>query len=186
MEDYCRQLPKVELHAHLNGSINNETIGKLVARHAELGWAETSPLPNDWQVVIEKGSTRSLDEGFLIFKLIHQLTRDEEAIRMVTQSVVQDFADDNCRYLELRSTPRAVPDTGMTKESYVAAILHAIQESESEQSNSKCIVRVILSIDRRQSVAEAMDTVLLAQRHMQQSGLVLGIDLSGDPKVPVS
>ena len=30
----------------------------------------------------------------------------------VTESVIRDFADDNVRYLELRSTPRAVADTG--------------------------------------------------------------------------
>ena len=51
-----------ELHAHLNGSISDATIQQLVERHAERGWSKSSPLPDSWQVVIEKGSSRSLDE----------------------------------------------------------------------------------------------------------------------------
>lgn len=42
---------------------------------------------------------------------------------------------------------------------------------------------LLLSIDRRQSVEEARDTVELAHRYQQRSHLVVGVDLSGDPKV---
>lgn len=42
----------------------------------------------------------------------------------------------------------------------------------------------MLSIDRRQSVREAEDTVKLAiELRDKYDGLVVGIDLSGDPKV---
>ena len=48
--------------------------------------------------------------------------------------------------------------------------------------------RLLLSIDRRQSVAEAMDTVQLAVEYSNRvsskhHSRVVGIDLSGDPKV---
>ena len=48
--------------------------------------------------------------------------------------------------------------------------------------------RLLLSIDRRQSVAEAMDTVHLAVEYSshvssEHHTRVVGIDLSGDPKV---
>jgi hypothetical protein len=44
--------------------------------------------------------------------------------------------------------------------------------------------RFLLSIDRRQSVSEAEDTVELAIEYKEKyNGLVVGVDLSGDPKV---
>ena len=47
----------------------------------------------------------------------------------ITRDVIQEFADDNVKYLELRTTPRAVIETGMTKESYIKAVLKAIKVS---------------------------------------------------------
>ena len=49
------------------------------------------------------------------------------------------------------------------------------------------LLRVLLSIDRRQSVSEARDTVHLAAQYSsaltQHRARVVGIDLSGDPNV---
>ena len=59
------------------------------------------------------------------------------------------------------------------------------------------ISRLLLSIDRRQSVDEAMDTVLLAEKYSKMATdpnrgagasdvRVIGVDLSGDPRVRIS
>lgn len=45
----------------------------------------------------------------------------------VTQDVVKEFAEDNVKYLELRTTPRDVAQSGMTKCSYINAVLQAIK-----------------------------------------------------------
>lgn len=45
---------------------------------------------------------------------------------------------------------------------------------------------MLLSIDRRQSPAEALETVLLAEEYSKNTKCpvrVVGIDLSGDPRV---
>lgn len=34
--DFCRQIPKVELHAHLNGSLGPNAVAKLKELHQEL------------------------------------------------------------------------------------------------------------------------------------------------------
>ena len=51
--------------------------------------------------------------------------------------------------------------------------------------------RLLLSIDRRQSLFEASDTIKLAQEYALSSsvleqGKVVGIDLSGDPNVSLT
>ena len=50
--------------------------------------------------------------------------------------------------------------------------------------NNYCVCRLLLSIDRRQSLEEALDTVEMTAEYQQKGdGVVVGIDLSGDPTV---
>ena len=98
--------------------------------------------------------------------------------------MIHEFAEDNVKYLELRTTPREVASTGMTKESYIEAVLKAIDDCARENVDS--IVRLLLAIDRRNSVEVARNTIDLAEKYAKLSnGVVVGIDLSGDPQVGV-
>ncbi|KAI0215665.1 Adenosine deaminase-like protein [Lamellibrachia satsuma] len=134
------------------------------------------------QMRIAAKEIRTLDDCFEMFKLIHQLCDNEDAIYKVTSEVIREFAADNVKYLELRSTPRAVPSNGMTKTSYIGTILRAIDECHSTP-DLDIVVRLLLSVDRRCPVSDAMDTVNLAAEYMHRTdGIVVGIDLSGDPK----
>ncbi|EHB03314.1 Adenosine deaminase-like protein [Heterocephalus glaber] len=113
MKDFYSELPKVELHAHLNGSISSNTMKKLIA--------------NNQMTVIDKGKKRTLEECFQMFQSIHQLTPGHEDILMVTKDVIKEFADDGIKYLELRSTSRRENATGMTKKTYVESVHQGIK-----------------------------------------------------------
>lgn len=102
---FYRQLPKVELHAHLNGSVSVQTIEKLISRKPHLNIEHG-------MTAIGKGQRRTLDECFQVFKVIHQLVDTEEDILMVATDVIKEFAADGVKYLELRSTPREEKNTG--------------------------------------------------------------------------
>lgn len=104
--------------------------------------------------------------------------------------MLRDFAADGVVYLELRTTPRALPRSGLSKEGYVEAILAVIREYESSRQAPAAAAaagrtaqlmhtRLILSVDRRNTPAEAAEVVSLAQR-LQAQGVV-GVDLCGDP-----
>ena len=100
----------------------------------------------------------------------------------VTRDVVEEFADDNVKYLELRTTPRDVPATRMTKSSYIASVVAAINAAVSSEKD--IIVRLLLAFDRRMSVADIDETLKLAEFYASQSdSVVVGLDLSGDPVV---
>ncbi|KAK5902043.1 hypothetical protein CesoFtcFv8_007340 [Champsocephalus esox] len=172
---FYRELPKVELHAHLNGSVSCPTIEKLISRkpHLNIGHGMTA---------IGKGQRRTLDECFQVFKVIHQLVDTEEDILMVATDVIKEFAADGVKYLELRSTPREEKHTGLTKKSYIETVIKAIKQCKSEGVDID--VRFLVAIDRRNGTEVAMETVKLAEDFMLSSdGLVLGLDLSGDPTV---
>jgi hypothetical protein len=50
--------------------------------------------------------------AFEVFRNIHSLVDDEEAIAMVACDVIKEFCDDNVKYLELRTTPKSNAETG--------------------------------------------------------------------------
>ncbi|XP_045215947.2 adenosine deaminase-like protein [Mercenaria mercenaria] len=173
-EDFFKKLPKVELHAHINGSISESTMHQLVE-----GKQITY---NPASLKFKKGETGTLKEVFKLFKQIHEVTNNEKALYKVTYDVIHEFAEENVKYIELRTTPREELSTGMTKTSYIETVLKAIRDCAKE--NLDIIVKLILAIDRRQTLQVAMDTVQLAVKYREESkGVVVGIDLSGDPNV---
>ncbi|KAJ7385324.1 hypothetical protein OS493_016400 [Desmophyllum pertusum] len=176
--NFFKKIPKIELHAHINGSISTETIEKLIKRKSN--HVNHESLVSQWQTTIQKGDTRDLDECLNMFGIIYQLVDDTDTVFLVTKSVIEDFEQDNVRYLELRSTPRANTETGMTKQSYIEAVLAAIEEAKKTAPD--IIVRFILAISRKHGPDDALDTVHLAMQYKEKAnGIIVGIDLSGDP-----
>nr|GEY67202.1 adenosine deaminase-like protein [Tanacetum cinerariifolium] len=151
---------------------------------------------SDFERVIRKND-RSLREVFKLFDLIHIVTTDHKAITRITKGVVEDFAAENVVYLELRTTPKRNDSIGMSKRTYIEAVLEGLSSVSSSSldislssndpkkcataTEKKIYVRLLLSIDRRESTAAAMETVKLALE-MKDMGII-GINLSGNPSV---
>ncbi|PSC76982.1 Adenosine deaminase [Micractinium conductrix] len=174
--DFCRRIPKIELHAHLNGSVRDSTIRELSTGLE--GGAVSLP---DLQRLTQQAS-RTLGECFQLFDVIHRITTTHAALTRITREVIEDMADDNVVYAEIRTTPKARPEHGMTTESYLDAVFKGVADYYAASRRTQDIqVRLLLSIDRRQSAAEAMGTARLAVQ-LRDEG-VAGLDLSGNPSV---
>ncbi|RCN45354.1 hypothetical protein ANCCAN_08655 [Ancylostoma caninum] len=104
-----------------------------------------------YELIINHGSV------FKIFPLIQSLTTSREAVKTATIDVIKEFADDGVIYLELRSTPRATSE--MSKQAYIGALIEGIVQGSRDYG---LVTRLLLSIDRRQSVEEAEHTVEMA------------------------
>lgn len=112
----------------------------------------------------------------LFSKYIYQLCNDRPAITLSTQSVLNDFAEDGIIYLELRTTPRAIPEAKLSKAEYVGLVLNTIASSPTKASMT---TKLILSIDRRNTLEQALEVVELATQFQDRG--VVAIDLCGDP-----
>ncbi|CAN6206362.1 unnamed protein product [Urochloa humidicola] len=202
MREWCVALPKVELHAHLNGSVRNSTLLELAKQLAEKGIIVFEDVKD---VIMKNG--RSLPECFKLFDLFHILTTDHDTVTRIAKEVVEDFAAENVVYLEIRTTPKNNEAKGMTKRSYMNAVIKGLKaveavdvvlfdsksrtnhtltctptiELDGDTKKKRIYVRLLLSIDRRETTLAALDTVNLALEMKDQG--VIGIDLSGNPVV---
>ncbi|KAK2034214.1 adenosine deaminase [Colletotrichum zoysiae] len=178
-----KALPKIELHAHLTGSISRRALHDIWARKKQAGETDLE----DPLVEMPDGKyDYNLTTFFPLFSsYIYNLITDPETLYAATQSVLQDFYADGVAYLELRTTPRSLPSpTPQPPSVYVTTILSAIAAFEAAHPDPQAMrTRLILSIDRRHTPAQAHETVRLAAQFRGQG--VVGVDLCGDPAARV-
>ncbi|XP_023178859.1 adenosine deaminase-like protein [Drosophila hydei] len=174
MLQFLRGMPKIELHAHLNGSLNIGSIRELAAKVYGVQTKEFSALCERF-IKFEKGA--KLDECFEKFGLMHELTATKEGLESATELVIRDFAKDNVIYVELRTTPKS--NENMSRRSYLDTVLGVIRKT-SDLYNIK--VKLLPSINRAEPVDVAEETVALAvELSAIEPDIIVGIDFSGNP-----
>jgi len=173
-----RSLPKVELHAHLNGSLSCGTIEKLLQYH-KTQWPDEA-MPEGSETWLAAGLQGTLDDPFRAFGLIHRITDNTWAASQATKDVIKEFYEDGVVYLELRTTPRKV-EGRMEKEDYLRTVLTEIKTASSSLYPNM-IVKLLISVDRRNSDFFDEHVQLYHNMKKEFGPLVAGIDISGDPR----
>lgn len=169
---FTKDLPKIELHAHLTGSITPQCLHEIWTRRkseapdiALQDPLEAMSIDRTWDIMT----------FFPLFsKYIYELCSTPASIIHSTNAVLRDFKEDGVVYLELRTTPRSSPS--MSKDDYVGIILSCIEHFPDRNIMTTYL---ILSIDRRNSREEAIEVVELAIRYRSRG--IVGVDLCGDP-----
>ncbi|KAJ3295855.1 hypothetical protein HDU79_008207 [Rhizoclosmatium sp. JEL0117] len=173
---WARSLPKVELHAHINGSVSLDDLRSL-ALSKNLPFPATLALPGDPGFDIK-------DVFTLFSTTIYGVVRDQDALRFVVGKVLDAFQADGCVYLELRTTPKK--NEAMDMDEYVMVVVGAIEEWLLGRGGSQeglMHVRLLLSVDRRHSVEQANQIVDLAVKYAPLHTCIVGVDVCGDPTV---
>ena len=169
--EMIRQLPKVELHDHLDGSMRPQTIIELARENGvELPEKEPSALA-DW---FHRGANRkSLSLYLQGFGVTLSVMQRPEALERVAEETILDLAEDNVVYVEVRFAPVLHLSGGMNLEGVVQAVLRGL-----EQGRAKTGVEygLILCAMRDQTVS--LETAELAVAFRERG--VVGFDLAGD------
>ncbi|KAI1170377.1 Metallo-dependent hydrolase [Nemania sp. FL0916] len=170
-----KSMPKIELHAHLSGSISRQCLHEIWSKKRAAGQTNLEdPLV---AMPLDKHDY-DLETFFPLFSsYIYRLVDDADSVLQSTISTIEDFCNDGVVYLELRTTPRALTKEGLDKAAYVDHVLTAVEIAQ--QQFPSIVVRLILSVDRRNSLSEAMEVVTLAARFKDRG--VVAVDLCGDP-----
>jgi adenosine deaminase len=173
-KDFYYDLPKVELHRHLEGSLRLLTMLEIARTQGIIVPINTGSLSNLVQVQKSEPSTY---QNFLSkFTTLRLFYRSQEVIARITREAVEDAARDNIRYLELRFTPAAL---SREERFQLGDVIKWVCESTQQAAHEFGLrVGLIVSINRHESVELAEQVASLAAARCG-NGLV-GLDLAGN------
>ena len=99
IEQFIRQMPKVELHVHLEGSVQPKTLLELAARHHISLPAETVEGIHQWYTF------RDFDHFVEIYMTISSCLRTADDIELIAREFLLGQAEQNIVYSEVTFTP---------------------------------------------------------------------------------
>lgn len=169
-----QNLPKIDLHRHLEGSLRLETLAEIAQKHG-------IDLPK-WDIEELRPYVQMVDDPpdfhtFLAkFALLRRFYSSREAVERVTYEAIADAAADNVRYLELRFNPAALAKA--QRFSYAEVTDWVCGSTERAERFYKIKVRLIVQIGRDEKVETAWQLADIAIAHRDRG--VVGLDLAGD------
>lgn len=166
-----RDLPKADLHVHLDGSLRLSTF-------AELCDAANVPLPGGSlegaaKVFAGEGS-QALDDYIQLFDITGQVLQDADALARAARELVEDCAAENVWHVEVRFAPMLHTGGGLSPADATDAVLAGLSEGQDATGTT---AGLILAAVRHHSPDETRELADLAVACKGRG--VTGFDLAG-------
>ncbi len=165
-----KDIPYIDLHCHLDGSITLDIARKLAAiQHIELP-ASDAELESKLSV---PESCESLNEFLECFALPCSLMQTKEGITESVRLVQEKNKEQGVVYLELRFAPQKHCDKGLTQTQVIEAALAGLKMCDLHTNLILCLMR------DKGNEKENMETIKLAKKYLVKDGGVVAVDLAG-------
>ncbi len=174
LRQYLAELPKIELHRHLEGSVRLSTMVEIAAQYDLDVPTRDAEILRSYVQITPNSPTDSAH--FLAkFTILRQFFIAPEVIQRLAREAVEDAAADNIKYMELRFTPKALAKIkGFSFNQVVDWVCAGVDEA---QQTRDIRVRLIVSMNRHETVHEGMQALRAALDHRDAG--VVAIDLAG-------
>lgn len=153
-------MPKVELHVHLDGSVRPSTIAELTNKNE-------SDIYN-YTIAYEK--CLDLNDYLTKFTLPISIMQTKENLERIAYELACDLKKDGVIYAEVRFAPLKHINKGLNKEEVVDSVLKGINKSDID-------INLILCMMRDMSYKENKQVIDLAYKYKDKK--VVAIDLAG-------
>jgi adenosine deaminase len=169
---FFEQLPKTDLHVHLDGSLRLETIIDL-AREYNVELPAKSPAELSRAMNLGQ-NCGSLVEYLKAFNVTLAVLQRKEALFRVAYELAEDCAKENVRYMEVRYAPMLHTQQGLRLTSVVEAVLAGLRQAHEDYGIES---NLILCGIRNVSVATSLEMAELCVAYKGRG--VVGFDLAG-------
>ncbi|WP_139998657.1 adenosine deaminase [Paenibacillus paridis] len=167
------QLPKVDLHVHLDGSVKPETLIELAKEQGE-----PMQLESDAELLAQmkvEDHCESLKEYLDKFSFVLPYLQTGAAIERVAFEVVEQAAKENVRYIEVRFAPQLHRMQGLSNHEAISHVIAGLKRGEQAFGT---IARAIIICLRSHAEHLNIDVVEEAARFYKRG--VVAVDLAGD------
>ncbi|MBU3154133.1 adenosine deaminase [Clostridium estertheticum] len=167
-----KDLPKIDLHCHLDGSVRPETI-------IDIARSEDIKIPyydvyNITKELTAPEECKSLDEYLKRFVIPNLVMQSKESLRRITFELLEDCVKENVKYIEVRFAPLLHVNKGLTISDVIESVIAGIKDAE-ERYDIKG--NVILCCMRFMSADKAVEVVKAGAKYISKG--VVAIDLCG-------
>ena len=145
-----KDIPKIELHLHLDGSVRPETIADILKIDINKVKEET----------IAKEKCEDLNDYLTKFELPIKAMQTKENLKRITHELISDLKDENVIYAEIRFAPIKHIEN-LTLEEVVEAVTQGLK-NEDVKTN------LILCMMRDSSYEENLKIVELAKKYLNK------------------
>lgn len=167
------QMPKIELHCHLDGSLSLACI-KQLAKNAHI------QLPVTDAAILEKvqapETTTSLLEYLARFNFVLPLLQSYKNLELAAYDVARQAAAENIKYIEIRYAPMQHQKEGLTLNETVEAVISGCERAEQEFDLKINVLICGLKHEKANTLKAALLPIFdeLSDPHL------VGFDLAGD------
>lgn len=169
-----RQLPKAELHCHLDGSLRANTLLELAREYKTTLPRETA---DELARYMRADDAESLEDYLKLFDITISVMQTEDALERIAYELAEDAARDGVRYIEVRAAPILHVVQGLTLVQAVEAPLRGLRRAEKDFGISG---RFIVCALRQYSGASSLEMARLAVEFKNEG--VVAFDLAGAEK----
>ncbi len=168
---WLRQVPKVELHVHLDGSLRLKTFLELAKR---LPGEQRFPRSVDLRAAVAPGATGSLEEYLRAFAYTIAVMQSADALERVAFELCEDAAAENVVYIEIRFCPLLHTEGGLSPRDVVQAAAAGCRRGREAFGIE---AGLLLTALRNESTERSMEVAQLAAQFRGKG--VVGFDLAG-------
>lgn len=165
-------LPKIELHCHLDGSLRPETIIDIAKKEGiDIPSFDKNEIKKQITVPLECTSLNDYLKAFAIPNLVMQ---SKESLRRITFELFEDAAVENVKYMEVRFAPVLHMLKGLEIEEIIQSVIDGIRDAEQKYDIKG---NVILCCMRHMSADKAFEVIEKGKEFLGKG--VVAVDLAG-------
>ncbi len=171
-QEIIKNLPKVELHCHLDGSLRPESILDVAIKDKiELPSFNLDKLSSFLKIGMNQGT---LEDYLNRFDITLSVMQTPESLTRFSYELIEDVAAENIRYIEVRYSPILHQKNGMSLDMAIESVNKGLKKGEKDFGvKSRIIICGIRSISPEISLKLAD----LAVKYKNKG--VVGFDLAG-------
>lgn len=154
-----KALPKVELHVHLDGSLNPVSVASIL----------NIPVSQATNNMVAPSKCIDLNDYLTKFDLCIEAMQEYDNIVLLTKEFVKTLEEDNVIYTEVRFAPMK-HISKISPDKVIEAVLEGIK-------NDKIIINLILCMMRGDNLENNKKVIDLAKKYINKG--VVAIDLAG-------
>lgn len=173
MREILKEIPKIELHCHLDGSVRPETMYELLAKDGEdLGVKDIKEFED---LVMVKDECKSLKEYLEKFGFPLRVMQNQENIERITYELLEDLSKQNVKYVEIRFAPFLHMEKGLSFDEVVENVLKGMERAKDDFN---ILSNAILICMRHESVENSLKVVEYGEKYLGKG--VVAVDLAGN------